>query len=178
MIASETVRRDLPGLVVDDDQTTVLVVIEGSTKPITGVELPRAPMERSVAATSASTFWDRPHRYGRIVRIFKFVSGETAQVVADHGSHGFRIVPMARSEQTFVACIRLTAGGVIGRHEASGRQVFAVVDGDAVVSGTDGVEEGVLPGAAAIWEEGEMHQTRSVSGLTAILIEGDITTIA
>lgn len=85
---------------------------------------------------------------------------------------------MVRSEQAFRACVRLTPGGLIGRHEATGRQVFAVVEGDAVVSGADGVEQVVLPGEAAIWEEGEMHQTRSVSGLTAIVIEGDLTTIA
>jgi quercetin dioxygenase-like cupin family protein len=110
------------------------------------------------------------------VKIVKFAP-EVAKAVTDHGSCGLSVVPMVRTEQAFVACLRLTPGGLIGRHEATGRQVLAVVEGDAVVSGADGVEQDVSPGEAAIWEAGETHQTRSANGLTAIVIEGDITTI-
>jgi quercetin dioxygenase-like cupin family protein len=77
-----------------------------------------------------------------------------------------------------VACVRLAPGGLIGRHEAVRRQLLAVVVGDAVVSGADGVEQQLSAGQAAVWEAAEMHQTRSLNGLTAIVIEGDIATTA
>lgn len=93
-----------------------------------------------------------------------------------HASHGFTVAPLSEWQESSVACLRLTPGGVIGRHEAVGQQVLAIVVGEAVVSGADGVEVQLSAGQAAVWEAGEMHQTRSVDGLTAIVIESGVTT--
>ena len=35
---------------------------------------------------------------------------EVAKVVTDHGSCGFSVVPMLRSEQAVLACVRWTPG--------------------------------------------------------------------
>lgn len=59
----------------------------------------------------------------------------------------------------------------------TGRQVLAVVEGNAVVSGADGVEQRLSAGEAAIRAIGEMHGTRSVNGLTRFVIEGHLTVI-
>ena len=64
--------------------------------------------------------------------------------------------------------------GVIGRHPAAGRQLLAVVSGDATVSGHDGVAVEIGPGQAAVWEPNEPHETRSEHGLTALVVEGDL----
>jgi len=98
----------------------------------------------------------------------------TSRSVSEHGSIGFRVAPLIQGEHVSAACIRLDPGGVIGRHEAVGRQIFAVVEGSAVVSGDDGVEYRLSEGQAAIWQPSEMHETRSEDGLVAIVIEGDI----
>ncbi|WP_344945679.1 hypothetical protein [Terrabacter ginsenosidimutans] len=50
----------------------------------------------------------------------------------------------------------------------------ACVAGDAAVSGEDGVPVELTVGRAAVWEPGESHETRSVAGMTALVVEGDI----
>jgi hypothetical protein len=53
-----------------------------------------------------------------------------------------------------------------------GAQVLAVVAGSGTVSGSDGVAHPVEPGVAAVWERGEEHDTRTETGLTAVVVEG------
>lgn len=53
-------------------------------------------------------------------------------------------------------------------------QLFLVVAGDAMVTGEDDVEYALKPGHAALWEKGESHATRSLSGMMAVIIEGDL----
>ena len=57
---------------------------------------------------------------------------------------------------------------------AAGTQLLVVVDGDAVVSGSDGVARSIGPGEAAVWEVGEPHETRTERGLLALVVEGDV----
>lgn len=68
--------------------------------------------------------------------------------------------------------MHLAPGGLIGRHPTAVQQLFAVVVGEADVSGTDRKVRSIGPGYAALWEEGEDHETRSSGGCTAICIEG------
>ena len=72
----------------------------------------------------------------------------------------------------FVAVLRLGPGGRIGRHPATGQQVFAVIHGQGLVSGNDGVEQPIRAGEAAVWLPGEEHEARTGSGLTAVVTEG------
>lgn len=109
------------------------------------------------------------------MRIIEF-GPEESRPVDLYASHGFTVAPLSHGQESTVACVRLTPGGLIGPHEAVGRQVLAIVVGNAVVSGADGVELHLSAGQAAVWEAGEIHQTRSVDGLTAIVIEDHFTT--
>jgi GrpB-like predicted nucleotidyltransferase (UPF0157 family) len=68
--------------------------------------------------------------------------------------------------------MHLPPDGLIGRHPTAVQQLFAVVTGEAEVSGTDGAFRTIGPGYAALWEIGEEHETRSTGGCTAICIEG------
>jgi quercetin dioxygenase-like cupin family protein len=52
-------------------------------------------------------------------------------------------------------------------------QCLVVVEGDAEVSGEDGTSHVIHPGSAALWIAGESHETRSRSGLTALIVEAD-----
>lgn len=91
--------------------------------------------------------------------------------IADFGSEGFGIVPMSPGAHVVVAT--LSPGGRIGRHPAVVDQCLVVVEGDAEVSGEDGIPHVIRPGSAALWAVGESHETRSETGLTALIVEGD-----
>jgi hypothetical protein len=54
------------------------------------------------------------------------------------------------------------------------RQILLLLEGDASVSGAGGQPSVELVyGRAATWEPGESHETRSRTGMTALVIEGD-----
>jgi quercetin dioxygenase-like cupin family protein len=94
--------------------------------------------------------------------------------VEAHGSIGFTVGALGLTADAHLVVVSLRAGGVIGRHPAAGRQMMVVVEGDAQVSGADGSTADLGPGDAAVWEPGEAHETRSRSGLTAFVVEGDV----
>jgi quercetin dioxygenase-like cupin family protein len=91
-----------------------------------------------------------------------------------HGSKGFTVGAFGLTADAHLVVVRLKAGGVIGRHPAQGRQVLAVLVGDAIVSGSYGDPVAIGPGQAAVWEPYEEHETRSETGLTALVVEGDL----
>ena len=50
---------------------------------------------------------------------------------------------------------------IIGRHPAGGRQLLVVLSGEAEVAGAEGTVRRLAAGEAAVWEPGEVHETRS-----------------
>lgn len=113
----------------------------------------------------------RGRGYCRGMEIISFGASLSRSII-DHESRGFTVAPLIRSKHLSAVCIRLEPGGVIGRHQGTSRQLFAVVAGSAFVSGGDGVERALTVGEAAIWKSAEMHETRSEEGLVAIALEG------
>jgi mannose-6-phosphate isomerase-like protein (cupin superfamily) len=92
-------------------------------------------------------------------------------------SVAFDVTPVARSVSS-LSCLYLGPGGVIGRHDAVGAQLFCVVAGSGTVAGDDRAVRPIAAGQAALWEAGESHETRSETGLTAVVAEGrDITVL-
>jgi quercetin dioxygenase-like cupin family protein len=71
------------------------------------------------------------------------------------------------------AVFRVAAGGRIARHPATYPQILAVLEGSGEVSGAAGVDEAIEAGEAVFWHEGEEHETKTASGLTALIVEGD-----
>jgi quercetin dioxygenase-like cupin family protein len=86
-------------------------------------------------------------------------------------SQRFTVTPLLRHAAS-VAVLYLAAGGCIGRHPAVGHQVLMVVEGRGTVSSSDGVEQTISAGQAAVWGPGESHETRTSDGLTAVVSEG------
>ncbi len=70
-----------------------------------------------------------------------------------------------------VSLISLGASGVVGRHPAVVDQLFCVVDGQGWVSGADGSRVPVRAGQAVHWAAGEVHESGSESGMTALVVE-------
>lgn len=104
----------------------------------------------------------------RIVELGSLDSREISQF----GSVGFSLATIGVLKPGHVSVLELAPGGVVGRHPAVGGQVLVVLDGTATVSGGyDGPSE-VAVGQAVVWESGEDHETRSETGLTALVLEG------
>jgi quercetin dioxygenase-like cupin family protein len=100
-----------------------------------------------------------------------------ARAVADERLERVTIAPLteplARGGAAQAACFRIAAGGRLARHPATVDQILAVVEGSGWVSGEDGREESIVAGEAVYWRRGEEHETRTDSGLTAIVIEAE-----
>lgn len=91
-----------------------------------------------------------------------------------HGSRGFSVGAFGISADAHLVAVTLALGGTIGRHPAVARQLLVVLSGEAEVSGAELVVRRLGPGEAAVWEPGEVHETRSPGGMTAMIVEGDL----
>ena len=97
-----------------------------------------------------------------------------AFAISGFGSRAATASPLTLPDgDAHVVCLRLGAGGVLGRHPASVDQVFVVVEGEGWVSGTDGERLAVTAGNAVYWEAGEEHESGTDGGMTAIVVEAE-----
>jgi quercetin dioxygenase-like cupin family protein len=110
------------------------------------------------------------------VERFSFLA-ETALTPSDDVLDGVTIAPLtaplAAGSPLQAAVFRLAPGGGIGRHAASVAQILAVIEGSGTVSGADGNAEPIAAGEAVFWAQGEEHETISLEGMTAIVLEAD-----
>jgi quercetin dioxygenase-like cupin family protein len=91
-----------------------------------------------------------------------------------HGSKGFSVGAFGISADAYLVAVTLAPGGTIGRHPAVGRQLLVVLTGEAEVAGAEGTVRRLTAGQAAVWDPGEQHETRSPSGMSAMIVEGDL----
>lgn len=107
------------------------------------------------------------------MRIHRF-DAEVSIPVTEFGSR-LRAAPITGERSACqVSVLHLPAGGLVGRHEAPVRELFCVVAGSGWVSGREGARRELGPGWAAEWDEGELHEAGSASGLTAVSITGEL----
>lgn len=78
-------------------------------------------------------------------------------------------LPTTGTTRTFVS--HLSAGGTLGRHEATMRQVFAVVSGEVETLTGAGPRTRVGPGQLVVWERGESHQTWALTDAVVVVVE-------
>jgi quercetin dioxygenase-like cupin family protein len=81
--------------------------------------------------------------------------------------------PFEEGSVVQAAIFRFAPGGRLLRHRATIPQVLAVLEGSGEVSGAGGVVEPIAAGEAVFWHKGEEHETMSVAGLTALILEGE-----
>ncbi|PUA79957.1 cupin domain-containing protein [Nocardioides currus] len=96
------------------------------------------------------------------------------RTVDAHHSTGFTVGAFGLSADAHLVAVTLAPGGVIGRHPAVGRQLLVVLSGEAQVCGHEDVVRTIGVGEAAVWEPGEAHETRSATGMLAMIVEGDL----
>lgn len=95
------------------------------------------------------------------------------QEIDTWGSHDVELAPLMRVEGGAASAdiVRLSAGGILGRHPAGVRQLFLVVAGGGWVRGADDVRHDRGPGQGVVWEPGEDHASGSETGMTAVIIQ-------
>jgi quercetin dioxygenase-like cupin family protein len=110
------------------------------------------------------------------VERFRFDS-EVAFAPREELLEGVTIAPLSHSifaGAPFQAAVfRVAPGGRIARHPATFPQILAVLEGAGEVSGASGADEPIEAGEAVFWHAGEEHETKTPSGLTALIVEGD-----
>ena len=108
------------------------------------------------------------------MRIFRF-DPNTGKKIEQYGSVDAIFNGILRTGAAVqIGVITLEPGGWIGLHEAAGDQLMLVVRGSAWVRGEDKSQQHFLAmGRSVFWENGELHETGTETGMTAIVIEGD-----
>jgi quercetin dioxygenase-like cupin family protein len=81
--------------------------------------------------------------------------------------------PLPQGAPVQAAIFTLGAGGRIVRHPATFPQILAVLEGSGHVTGADGDPQPISAGEAVFWTAGEVHETVSEHGLTALVLEGN-----
>ena len=71
-----------------------------------------------------------------------------------------------------ISCMYIEENGIIGYHEATVKQILYVVQGECDVCNEQKQYKTLRPGDAVFWEKGEWHETKTTTGVTAIVIEG------
>ncbi len=104
-----------------------------------------------------------------MARTFRF-DAELGRHVTQFGSD-FVISRLFHSGDLHVGCMRLAPGGLIGMHPASTPQLLAIVEGEGWIRGERGPKTPITAHDAVYWEEGELHETGTDSGMVAIVIE-------
>jgi quercetin dioxygenase-like cupin family protein len=109
---------------------------------------------------------------GVILKLYSFEE-HTQQPIHAYDSQNAAVTHLIESpSQCSLVCIRLGRDGVLGRHRAVQNQLFIVVEGEGYVSGESDMFVTITAGQAAFWAAGEMHTTKTQTGLTAIVAEG------
>ena len=92
-----------------------------------------------------------------------------------HGSRGFSVGAFGISADAHLVAVTLTPGGTIGPHPA-GRATAArrALRGGRGRRARKGTYDASARVEAAVWEPGEVHETRSPTGMVAMIVEGDL----
>ena len=71
-----------------------------------------------------------------------------------------------------IGAMHLHENGIIGNHEAVVSQLLLIVDGAGYVCGANKKDKG-RGGTSCVLGEGELHETSTEQGLTAIVMEAE-----
>ncbi len=97
---------------------------------------------------------------------------ETGKKVTQFSSD-FILTRIALTQKANIGCMHLDKNGVIGFHQAVVPQLLLIVNGEGFVRGESNEFVRVQSGEAIFWEKDEWHETKTDTGLTAIVIQSE-----
>ena len=106
------------------------------------------------------------------MQIFRF-GQETARSITQFDSNLSMSRILMTAKPARIGCMYLETNGIIGFHPAATPQILLVVYGHGWVRVDSEKRVHVETGDAVFWETGEEHETRTDTGLIAIVIESD-----
>ncbi|MFW7187651.1 MULTISPECIES: cupin [Lysinibacillus] len=74
---------------------------------------------------------------------------------------------------TTIGFIYIEPGGVVGLHDAPIPQLFIVINGEGWISGEDAEKITIKTGQGVLWHQGQAHESGSITGLTALVIQAE-----
>lgn len=112
------------------------------------------------------------------MRVYNF-SKEVGKSIDAFGSQQLYMSRiLSEADSPHVGCMHLGVQGRVGWHQAPCPQLFIVVSGEGWVRAGEEAEIPVSAGSAVYWGKGEWHETRTETGLTAMVIEAESMNIA
>ena len=108
------------------------------------------------------------------MRVFRF-DPDTGKKIEQFGSVDAVFNGILRTRGALqIGVITLEPGGLVGLHEAASDQLMLVVGGSGWVRGPDKSWKHFLAiGRSVFWNKGELHESATETGMTAVVIEGD-----
>lgn len=106
------------------------------------------------------------------MKIFRF-GRETGKSVTHFDSTFMMSRIVVAEHPTHIGCMHLESKGVIGLHQAMVEQLLLIVAGEGWVRGDTPDALPVAVGDAIFWDAHEWYETKTDTGLTAIVIESD-----
>lgn len=76
------------------------------------------------------------------------------------------------TQAAHISCMHLEENGVVGFHQAVSPQLLLIVSGGGLVRGEQEEYFKVGAGDAVFWNKDEWHETKTDTGLMAIVVEG------
>jgi quercetin dioxygenase-like cupin family protein len=112
-------------------------------------------------------------RGGKItLKIFQF-NKENGKKITQFDSNFIMNRVVLTEKPAHIGCMHLEENGIIGYHQAVVPQLLLIVSGEGLVKGESDEYTSVKAGDAVFWVKNEWHETKTMSGLTAIVIEGE-----
>ncbi len=112
------------------------------------------------------------------MRIYRFDAGAGRHL--RHFDSDFVMTRIARitgdrngTDDLFIGCMHIGAGGIVGYHQATVPQLFLVIAGAGWVRGEEERRRPIATLEAAFWQRDEWHEAGSETGMTVFVIEGD-----
>ncbi|WP_046213568.1 cupin domain-containing protein [Paenibacillus wulumuqiensis] len=107
------------------------------------------------------------------MKIYNFGS-ETGKNIESFNSKNLIMTRILKeTKDTHIGCMYIGENGIVGLHQAPVPQLLLVVSGEGTVKGKENKEFSIRAGFAAYWEAQEWHETKTETGLTAIVFEGE-----
>lgn len=98
---------------------------------------------------------------------------ENGRQIDQFNSNFFMSRIIGTDQAAHIGCMYLEEQGVIGFHQAVVPQLLLILNGEGYVRGESEDYINVQAGDAIFWNKGEWHETKTDTGVTAIVIESD-----
>ena len=107
------------------------------------------------------------------MKIYTLSEETSKEITSFNSNNSFYSRIIKNQDPSSIGFIQIDPNGNIGRHEAPSDQLFIVISGQGWVTGKDEIKHEILQGDSALWKSGELHESGSMTGMIAIVIESE-----